>query len=208
MKTLAEQLAKVVTTLRKEKIRFAMAGGLAASLYREQERMTKDLDLLFVADANTEQKATHLIATFGLRPMTLRIAELRGGPMHQIKRQNSEVAMICGVPKEGSGDIQVDFLLPPVPWFEIALNRSEKNLIDFGCGKIPCLMVEDVILSKLYALDNRSTRFKDLDDLQSIFRANTPLDLVYLVDRMKSLKLAIPSALDTEAPAVLRKLRR
>ena len=208
MNTLSEQMEYVVDSLQKKHIRFALAGGLAASLYRKKERMTKDLDLLFVAQRETEIQAVKFLEKLGLKPLTIRMAELSGGPMHVIKNKSSAIAMVCGIPAEGSPDIQVDLLLPPIPWFESALSRAEKNLVDFGCGKIPCLTVEDVILSKLFAVENRSTRYTDLDDLQNIFNAGVQLNLTYLVKQMSALNLKIPSPLSKDAPPILRKLSK
>lgn len=208
MKTLADQLRNAVSILQKEKIRFALAGGLIASLYRKQERMTKDLDLLFFAEGRIVDKAFFVLEKLGLEPNPIRMAQLAGGTMHSIKNKTSEVAMVCGLPPKDSGAIQVDFLLPIIPWFESALFRSEKNLVDFGFGKIPCLTVEDVILSKLFAFENQTTRFKDLDDLQSIFQSGIQLDLNYLSDKFEMWKLKLPVALGAEVPAVLRKLEK
>ena len=105
--------------------------------------------------------------------------------------------MVCGVDKS---KIQVDFLLPGIPWFKEALQRAQNHRIDFGFAKVPCLTVEDFILSKFYSVANRADRFKDLDDLQSVFRANRALDFDYLVNRMSELRLKIPEVLRKEAP--------
>ena len=68
MNTLSGQLKTLVSVLREDKIRFALAGGLVASLYRKQERMTKDLDLLFFAESRIEEKAGAVLKKIGLEP--------------------------------------------------------------------------------------------------------------------------------------------
>lgn len=208
MNTLSDQLHRVVCLLKGEKTRFALAGGLAVSLYRKTPRMTKDLDLLILADGKIEDKAISILRKLGLEPHSIRLAQLVGGPMHFIKNKTSPVAMVSGLPSKGSGEIQVDFLLPTMPWFELALTRAEKVPVDFGFGKIPCLTVEDVILSKLFALENQKTRFNDLDDLQSVFQSEIKLELDYLSDKLEFWKLKIPVALHPVVPKVLRKLSK
>ena len=66
-----------------------------------------------------------------------------------------------------------------------------------------CLNVEDVIIAKLYSVNNDATRFKDLDDLQSIFLAEHELDLDYLCGQMQKLHLKVPRQIKDIAPRVL-----
>lgn len=200
--TISEQLKNVTVLLEKHSVSYALAGGVVASLYREEERLTRDLDFIFFSK-HSESLCSEVLKELNLIPVPLTKAELEGGPLHAIKRKSTPVWMICGTSNEPS-QVRVDFLLPSIPWCEKALERAVR--VDFGFGKIPCLTVEDFLLSKLFSLANRSDRFKDLDDLQAIFRAKSKLDLTYLSDRMVELKLRIPQVLKKDAPTELIRL--
>lgn len=205
---LDEFLKTVVSKLDKQGIRYALAGGLVASIYRKESRLTQDLDFLFYCEQKLEDKASKIISSFGLNPSLARRADLEGGPKHQLKDKSSPVYMLIGRDKNDSKKIGLDFILPNIPWFDEALERAQDNLIDFGFAKIPCLTVEDFIVAKLYALKNDAKRFKDLDDLQSIFVVDRKLDFVYLGDRMEFLGLQLPQALQEFAPLELKSVSK
>lgn len=194
---------KIVSQLKREKVRYALAGGLIASVYRREERLTRDLDFLIFAESGAQQKAADIIRSFDLKPHLIRKADLEGGPLFVIKSKRSEPWIVAGRGEGDSAKTGLDFILPAMPWFRSALERSEQNRIDFGFGKVPCLTVEDVILSKFFSLKNDSSRFNDLDDLKSIFLANHPLDLAYLAGEMRKLHLAVPPPIKPMAPKAL-----
>lgn len=203
--TLFKFFTDVVQVLRKENVSFAVAGGLVASLYRESERLTKDVDFLIFAGSHTQKKAESIIKSFDLEPTVIRKADLEGGPMFAIKRKSSTPMMVCGRSEKKSGKIGLDFILPEMPWFQKALMRAQSNQIDFKIGDpVPCLTVEDMIIAKLHAFQNKPQRFQDLDDLQSMFLANRDLDFGYLVGMMNELELRIPKELRSVAPRELR----
>ncbi len=203
---LSDQLKKVIALLADNKTQYALAGGVVASLFREDERLTADLDFLILANDDSEKTALGVLRSLDLDPMPLSQAELQGGPLHAIKNRTTPTWMICGMTKDKE-QIKVDFLLPTIPWFQSALKRAQFHQIDFGFAIIPCLTLEDIIISKLYSFSNRSDRFKDLDDLQSIFRAiqkkKRTIDLSYLSDRMNDLESPIPETLRKVAPKEL-----
>lgn len=193
-------LEKIVGILKREKVRYALAGGLVASIYRREERLTRDLDFLIFSKSHTQKKATDILRSLDLEPHLIRKADLEGGPLFAIKQKRSEPWIVAGRGKEGSSKIGLGFILPAMPWFPRALERSEQNKIDFGFGKVPCLTVEDVILSKFFSFKNDPSRFNDLDDLKSIFLANHPLDLGYLAGEMRKLDLVVPQLIQEMAP--------
>lgn len=201
-------LEKVVVHLKKERLRFALAGGVAVSLYRSDIRTTNDLDFLLLAEGNSQTRAEEVIRLFGLEPSLARKADLAGGPLFAIKRKSTEPYMVIGR-KPGHPEIAgLDFILPAMPWFKTALDRAEYNLVDFGHGDTPTLTVEDVLLSKFFSIQNDTTRFKDLDDLQSILKADHPLDLAYLSGQMERFQLVIPLELKEVAPKPLAKISK
>lgn len=195
---------KIVEVLERKKVRYALAGGLIASVYRREERLTKDLDFLIFAEPGTQQKAADIIRSFDLEVHLIRKAELEGGPLFAVKRGRSEPWILAGRGDKDVSKIGLDFILPAMPWFQSALKRAEQNKIDFGFGKVPSLTVEDVILSKFFSLKNDASRFNDLDDLKSIFLACHPLDLGYLAGEMQKLALSVPPPIGEMAPTALR----
>ncbi len=191
---------KVITILQTKNVRFALAGGFASSLYRKEERTTKDLDFLILAQSDTLEIASTIIHECDLIPHYIRKASLEGGPMFAIKRNNTPPYIVAGRSSHEENTIGLDFILPVMPWFESALVRAELNSIDFGFGKIPCITVEDVILSKFYSLKNNSQRFNDLDDLKSIFERDQNIDIAYICGQMQKLKVTVPEAIKNFIP--------
>ena len=199
---------EVVGCLRKDKVRFALAGGLVASLYRKTQRLTNDLDFLILAGTRTLEKACSIVKSVGLEPTLIRKADLEGGPFFAAKRRRTRPYIVAGRAEGDSSKIGLDFILPEMPWFEKAMERAGQNDVDFGFGPIPCLTVEDVIVAKLYSFKNDERRFNDLDDLKSIFEASHELDLAYLSGQMQKLDLRVPRPVKTMAPKALTLISR
>jgi hypothetical protein len=200
---------KAIQALKSEGSIFAVGGGFAASLYRAQFRVTNDIDLLIYAEDDSLDRAQAIIKGVGLKSGIVRKADLEGGSAFAIKNKSTEPQIVVGRrEKDAPGMPGLDFLLPALPWQQRALERAQSNLKDFGFGALPCITVEDVIIAKLYALKNRPDRFKDLDDLQSIFSVNHRLDLAYLGGMMTELSLSLPSGIEKNAPSALGKISK
>lgn len=197
---LIEFFEKVVEALQDSSVDYALAGGLVASIYRENERTTNDLDFLILSEAKTQEIASSIIRQFELSPHIIRKADLEGGPMFAIKRKNTTPYIIAGRVKNDKKRIGLDFILPDMPWFEKAIKRAQYNKIDFGFGPIPCLTKEDVVISKFYSLKNDQRRFNDLDDLKSIFQAGHKIDMSYVCGQMQKLELLVPDSLKDLVP--------
>lgn len=187
---LHSKMQQAVELFQNRQIRFALAGGLVASLYRNQPRATADID--FAVWLHDDAIAVGILEVLGLEVHRLRKAQLEGGPAFAIKRENTPVYMLCG--RSPGAEIGVDLILLSVPWVISALDRAQVNSVDFGFGGVPCLTVEDLLLSKLYAVNNQPTRFMDLDDIRSILESEVNVDWVYLRDQVKHLALTIPEA--------------
>ncbi len=188
---------KVVRALQFAKAEYALAGGLVASVYRKNARTTNDVDFLIFAGEKTQATAIAIITQCGLTPHIIRKADLEGGPLFAMKRKNTPPYIIAGRAEKKIG---LDFILPAMPWFEEAIKRAQFNEIDYGFGRIPCLTREDVVISKLYSLQNDRTRFNDLDDLKSIFESNSDVDISYLCGQMQKLKLVLPDSIKAFVP--------
>jgi hypothetical protein len=193
--SLSQFFEQVVKQLTRRSVRFALAGGMAASVYRAEARLTHDLDFLIGVESKTDKEVMAIFKGFALSPHYIRKAQLEGGPMFAIKRKSTPVYIIAGRSEEGKTPMGLDFILPTMPWSERALARAQHNTIDFGFGSLPCVTLEDMILSKLYALKNDQKRFNDLDDLKSIFGAFHPIDLAYLCSQMEALSLSLPESI-------------
>jgi hypothetical protein len=178
---------------------------MAASIYRTEERTTKDLDFLLFAEPRTEQVAKEIITSFGLNPRIATEADLAGGPLFAIKRKSTPANIIVGTNSKDPRAIGLDFILPKIPWAKDAIERAQHNCIDFGFAKIPTMTVEDLIVAKLYAMSPGKQREKDVDDVRSIFSAGHQMDLAYLRGKIKEHSLWIPPALKEDLPKVLLK---
>ncbi len=184
-----------VQALDKYGISYAVAGGIAVSLYRESPRMTMDVDLVIWSESDCLQTAVTVLESLGLEAGIARKADLAGGPLFAIRQRNTAACMVVGRSADQSHAWGVDILLPAMPWARNAVSRAQDNRIDFGFGAVPTLTLEDVILAKLHALGAGIPRPKDMDDLQSIYTANGgEIDTVYLAAQMKRFAFIVPRA--------------
>ena len=203
---LSEFFAQVVNRLDKKKVKYALAGGLVASIYRQSARATQDIDLAIFSHEASEVIAKEIIKSFGLKFHLLRKADLEGGPMFAIKKRSTPVWIIAGrgdTDQNSETRIGLDFIMPAVPWVLHAIERAQYNKIDFGFARVPCLTIEDFIISKFFSLKNQQTRFMDLDDLREVFIAKHQLELEYICEQMIDLKLRVPEPVRDFAPAIL-----
>ena len=197
---------KVRAELQKRNISYAMAGGFVASVHRKEPRATEDLDFFILAKTYEDGVATELIDFFGLKTHIVRKADLEGGPVFAIKNKNTPINMVVGRSHEKP---DLDLILSNIKWSEGIMERAQANKVDFGFGPTPCLTVEDILIAKFYSFANNKTRFKDLDDIQSIFQADNDLDNDYILGRLHELNLWIPKEVVQSTPRELKsKLKR
>lgn len=201
-----------VNILRERNILFAVAGGMAANLYRAELRLTMDVDFAIITESHAVQVAVSLLESIGLESGIAREADLAGGPMFAIRRGSTKPCMVIGRHPGNTAGEGVDIILPAVTWTEDAVRRAQDNLVDYGFGSIPVLTLEDVILSKLYALSSTKLRAKDLDDLQSIYEFKSKIDSAYLSGQMRKFNIRVPKAaepfLDDQILKVARDIAR
>lgn len=200
---LDEMFRQAVETLMARGVLFAVAGGFAADLYRSEHRLTQDVDLCIAVPEDPEGMASGVLMSLGLKPGIAREADLAGGPLFAIRRKNTRPCMVIGRPEGMARGPGVDILLPAMPWVPRAVTRAQHNLVDFGFGPVPVITREDVIVAKLAAMKGTPSRFKDLDDLVSIFGTNPDLDIKYLAGRMHELEVVVPKAISDDAPEIL-----
>lgn len=196
---LSDLFEKAFKELKKLDCTFAVGGGLAADLYRKETRTTKDADFLFLAGGMELEKGRELLEKLNLGIGEVKLHQLTRAP--SMNKKSKEVYILVGrVNADGPG---VDLLLPPFPWFTNAVRRAQSNLLDFGFGLVPTLTVEDIILAKLDA-----NRFKDLDDIQSIFEGKKAFDVGYLEAEMDRLGFTFPPEIVRIAPKELRRFTK
>lgn len=203
--TLEEQLRRAVEKLEASEIPYALAGGLAASIYGE-ERVTKDIDFAIGGERNPIAAGKQMLSELGLTVSIAREADLDGGPLFAIKRQKTREMILVGRDPERRAP-GVDLLLPSNPWVNQALERAQENALDFGDRKIPTVTVEDMIVCKLLS-SRRANREQDVLDLRSIFRAGHELDFIYLAARMKEFGATVPKSVEPDAPIEVLELSR
>lgn len=196
-------LKQAVLAFEKNGFQYCLAGGHAASLYRAQERLTRDVDFAVLADPESESQAQAeaIITSIGLKPIAGFI------PLTASEQERPSICMISSSPAKNESRSVLDILLPALPWLSHAVRRAQHNKIDFGFAMVPVITPEDLMLAKCYALNNAPERFQDLDDIKEIFESVTDMDLDYLCRRMRELRLVIPEPVKKYAPPLLRKLK-
>ena len=178
---------------------FCLVGGHAASLYRSQERFTKDVDFAVVATKSERSRevAESAIKALGMKP------EIGFFPHGDEKRARSAVCMITSEPAAGELTGLVDILLPEVSWVTEAVERAQHNKMDLGFAMVPVITPEDLILAKCQSVGNSPDRFQDLDDLKHLFKDVRDIDVDYIRRRLSELSIEIPKAVATFAPRSL-----
>lgn len=199
-KTLLELLKDTTEALQREAITFAVCGGLAASFYRERPRLTNDVNLAISGQSIEQLK----IAAYSLLE-GLKLKASFGWIAGSETTLNSPIDLVIGQLGAETFDGTVDLLLPILPWIDQAVTRGQMNLIDYGFARLPTVTPEDLILAKAFALTINPDRYTDLDDIQSICRSKTELDLLYLATEFERFKLTLPSSLDAALPNALRR---
>lgn len=171
--------------------KYCLAGGHAASLYRTNERVTRDVDfaLLTEPESAARSSAEHIIQSLGLAPIAGFI------PLGKKERRDSVVCMVTSAPNRATGRGFIDILLPVLPWVAGSVSRAQYNRIDLEFAKVPVITPEDLIIAKCYALQNAPDRFQDLDDIKEILLAVEDLDYDYLIGRLAELGVLIPTQL-------------
>ena len=101
-----------VVELRKKPVLFAVAGGFAADLYRGEPRLTMDIDLVILPETQGEETAIAVIEAIGLKAGIVSKADLAGGRLAALRRQNTETWMIEGRPAGRTSGEGVKILFP------------------------------------------------------------------------------------------------
>ena len=192
-------LKKTVAALTQLPCRFCLVGGHAASLYRSQERFTRDVDFAVVASPKVKSRAVaeKAIEALGLKPVVGVI------PLGKKEPKRPAVCMITSEPAAQELTGLVDILLPEVPWVPEAVERAQSNVLNLGFADVPVITPEDLILAKCLSAANEPDRFQDLDDIKQLFKDVKDLDIDYLRRRLHELSLVIPEPVRAFGPGSL-----
>lgn len=192
-------LKQTVAALTQLPCRFCLVGGHAASLYRSQERFTRDVDFAVVASPKVKSRAVaeKAIEALGLKPVVEVI------PLAKKEPKRPAVCMITSEPAAQELTGLVDILLPEVPWVPEAVERAQSNVLNLGFADVPVITPEDLILAKCLSAANEPDRFQDLDDIKQLFNDVKDLDIDYLRRRLHELSLVIPEAVRAFGPGSL-----
>ena len=190
-------LREIVKILSTEDCSFCLVGGHAASLYRSQERFTKDVDFALLASpiSKSREVAENAITVLGLKPVIGFIPPGKHG------KPRKSVCLITSEPMPNHVTGLIDILLPEIPWVSDAVQRAQANRIDLGFALVPVITPEDLIVAKCFAYRNAPDRFQDLDDIKEIFSHVKDLDIDYLRYQLEAFKLDIPDAVQKFAPS-------
>jgi hypothetical protein len=170
--------------------------------------MDVDLAIATAAPNDPVKTATGIMESLGLSTGIVREADFAGGPLFAIKQKLTLPVMVVGRQKNKRQGPGLDILLPSLPWTAQAISRAEHHLVDFGFGPVPVLRLEDVILSKLYALQSSELRAKDLDDLQSIYASEAKPDYAYMSGQLAKIRLKLSPVVMKLIPKSLKSLCR
>lgn len=176
--------------------RYCLIGGHAASLYRTQERLTRDVDFAVVG---SKAKTSRIIAERCIEMLGFEPA-LGWIPQGVGELERKSICMITSKPAPDHLKGFIDILLPELPWVEIAVKRAQDNKLDLGFSVVPVITPEDLIIAKCYALRNTPDRFQDLDDLKEIFQLSNMLDIDYLRSQLQKQSLEIPEPVREYSP--------
>ena len=189
-------LKDAVREFEKAELLYCLAGGHAASLYRRNERVTRDVDFALLTEPASAARvsAEKIIQSLGLAPVAGFI------PLGKKEQRNRVVCMVTSAPDRTTGRGFVDILLPELPWVSEAVTRAQHNRLNLGFAKVPVITPEDLIIAKCYALQNEPDRFQDLDDVKEILLAVEDLDYDYLHSRLARLSVVIPEQLRGVTP--------
>jgi len=167
---LTEALHAVSAWLGSEQLSFAVVGGVAASLHG-RPRLTKDVDVVVLADDASWGALVQAGAEHGLRP---RISDALAFA------KKTRVLLLVHEPSK----IEVDVSFGMLPFEADLVQRAE--VVEVGKVRFPLATPEDVIVMKSLAL-----RPRDIADIEGIVESVQKLDLRRIRETLAQLSAAL-----------------
>lgn len=169
---LTQALQAVSDWLAAEKVDFAVVGGVAASLHGKP-RVTKDVDVVALADDATWEELVEAAAAHGIFPRVDEALDFA---------KNTRVLLLVHRPSK----IEIDLSLGMLPFESDLVHRA--RAVDVGEVRFPLAAPEDVIVMKALAL-----RPRDVADIEGIVESNAELDLERVRSTLSQLSAALES---------------
>ena len=161
-------LKKVCSELRKNKMKFCLAGGWAVSMIGTA-RTTMDIDILIVLDENIKKKVVSILEnSFNLIQSHEKEMEL-----NNITIWRNILSL-----KEKKEPYMLDLLKADNDYLKTVIERRIE--IDYEGTVIPIISIEDLIIIKL-----ASFRKQDQVDIENLIHSGTPIDWEYLESTIK-----------------------
>ncbi len=173
LKGLIGALQAVSNWLSGSGIRFAVIGGVAASL-RGRPRVTKDVDVVAIADADEWDS---LLRTAAKQHLVPRIDDALDFA------RTTRVLLLVHEPSQ----IEVDVSFGMLPFESELIQRAEVR--EIHGVRFPLATAEDIIVMKALAL-----RPRDVSDIEGIIESVAALDL----DRIRATVASLSATLETE----------
>jgi predicted nucleotidyltransferase len=154
-------LARLAKALEKRGLSYMIIGGQAVLLYGEP-RLTRDIDITLGVDNTHLESVLSLLEEVSLKPLPEDIQDF--------VRQTNVLPAV----DEESG-IRVDFIFSFTPYEVQAIKRAIR--VNMREQDVMYASVEDLIIHKIF-----SGRPRDLEDIRSILRKNSSVDMQYIKD--------------------------
>jgi hypothetical protein len=184
-------LKLLVSQLNSEPIEWAIAGGVAACIYRSEPRYTGDIDIIISprrVESDAALIAEGVLKRLGYKPILGFIAG------EKIKTIGKPSLIAAREDTKGSF-VGIDLILPVLPWVGPAIVRAQANKIDYGFGYLPTITPEDLVIAKLSAIQDTPDRPYDRDDIVSVCKNSPNLDRVYIVTQVSLFQIEVPTDL-------------
>ena len=175
-----DSLKRVVKELEGESINWAIAGGVAACIYRSEPRYTGDIDIILSEASGCDARtiAQNVLTRLGYKPIV-------GFITAENSPKIGKPSLIAAREDQQGAFVGIDLILPVLPWIEPAIVRAQLNKIDFGFGRLPTITPEDLIIAKLFAIQDNPSRPYDRDDVLSVCRNTSNLDRGYIASQIE-----------------------
>ena len=195
----------VLEQLRTFKEGYALYGANAANLYRDAPRTDSHVNIaLALGSAKKSKKESEAI--LNKLGYSTRYEWLEGLQ----SRTGKTVGIIIGEHADTDQYPTIHFHLPSLPWVSKGVRRGQSIECELSGSIHPGVPVEDLIIGRLHSISGRvsgvETRIDDeVDDLMSIFRSDTVIDIPYVLGEMNMLELTVHSRLTGHIPPELEK---
>ena len=200
-----EALKTVLEKLSAFKEGYAIYGANAANLYRDTPRTDSRVNIaLALGSAKKSKKESEAILNelgYSIRHEWLEGLQSRTG---------KTVGIVIGEHPDTERHPAIQFHLPSLPWVSKGVRRGQSIECQLLGSMHPGVPVEDLIIGRLHSLSGRisgiESRIEDeIDELSSIFRSDTVIDLPYVLGELNMLELKVHPRLAGHIPPELEK---